>query len=112
MRRTVLLWLLLLAVPAAPAAAQVERVDLALVLAVDVSESVDAARFALQMEGIATALESREIQASVLSGPHQSMLIALVQWSTRPALSPATATRVGSTFSSTASGVPGKNVSS
>ncbi len=87
MPRTALLWLLLLAMPAAPAAAQTERVDLALVLAVDVSESVDAARFTLQMDGIATALEAREVQASVLSGPHRSMLIALVQWSTRPALS-------------------------
>ena len=49
-------------------------------------ESVDAARFTL-LNGIATALEAREVQASVLSGPHQSMLVALVQWSTRPALS-------------------------
>lgn len=77
----------LLALLAAPAAAQTERVDLALVLAVDVSESVDAARYALQMNGLATALEAREVQASILSGPHQSMLVALVQWSGRPALS-------------------------
>lgn len=77
----------LLALLATPAAAQTERVDLALVLAVDVSESVDAARYSLQMNGLATALEAREVQASILSGPHQSMLIALVQWSNRPALS-------------------------
>ena len=77
----------MLALLAAPAAAQTERVDLALVLAVDVSESVDAARYTLQMNGLATALEAREVQASILSGPHQSMLIALVQWSNRPALS-------------------------
>lgn len=77
----------LLTTLAAPAAAQTERVDLALVLAVDVSESVDAARYALQMNGLATALEAREVQASILSGPHQSMLVALVQWSNRPALS-------------------------
>ncbi len=89
MRRMVPLWLLLalLGTLPVPAAAQRERVDLALALAVDVSESIDAARFALQMNGIATALEAREVQASVLSGPHQSMLIALVQWSNRPALS-------------------------
>ena len=79
--------LVLLGALAFPAAAQKERVDLALVLAVDVSESVDAARFTLQMDGIARALEAREVQASILSGPHQSMLIALVQWSNRPALS-------------------------
>lgn len=77
----------LLAMLAAPALGQTEQVDLALVLAVDVSESVDAARFTLQMDGIARALELREVQASVLSGPHQSMLLALVQWSNRPVLS-------------------------
>jgi hypothetical protein len=72
---------------AAPGAAETERVDLALVLAVDVSESVDDARFTLQMDGIARALEAREVQASVLAGPHQAMLLALVQWSSRPTLS-------------------------
>ncbi len=77
----------LLGASISPAVAQKERVDLALVLAVDVSESVDAARFTLQMNGIASALEAREVQASILSGPHQAMLIALVQWSSRPALS-------------------------
>ena len=37
--------------------AEAARVDTALVLAVDVSESVDAERYRLQMEGIARALE-------------------------------------------------------
>lgn len=77
----------LLAASTAPATAQPEQVDLALVLAVDVSESIDAARYTLQMDGIAAALETAEVQASVLSGPHQSMMIALVQWSNRPVLS-------------------------
>jgi Protein of unknown function (DUF1194) len=79
--------LALLAASTVPATAQSEQVDLALVLAVDVSESIDAARYTLQMDGIAAALETPEVQASVLSGPHQSMMIALVQWSNRPALS-------------------------
>ncbi len=83
-----LLAMLAASAPSAPlAAAQAEQVDLALVMAVDVSESVDDARFTLQMDGIARALESREVQASVLSGPHQAMLLALVQWSNRPVLS-------------------------
>lgn len=69
-----------------PAIAQKEKVDLALVLAVDVSESIDAERFSLQMQGIAAAFESADVQASVLSGKHKSMLIALVQWSNRPFL--------------------------
>lgn len=76
-----------LAASTVPATAQPEQVDLALVLAVDVSESIDAARYTLQMDGIAAALETPEVQASVLSGPHQSMMIALVQWSSRPVLS-------------------------
>ena len=64
-----------------------ERVDVALVLAVDVSESVDSARFTLQMAGIAAAFDSPEVQGAVLAGRHRSMLIALVQWSNHPALS-------------------------
>ncbi len=86
-RPAVLGLLAMLAASAPLAAAQAEQVDLALVMAVDVSESVDDARFTLQMDGIARALESREVQASVLSGPHQAMLLALVQWSNRPVLS-------------------------
>ena len=64
-----------------------ERVDVALVLAVDVSESVDSARFTLQMAGIAAAFDTPEVQGAVLAGPHRSMLIALVQWSNHPTLS-------------------------
>lgn len=58
--------------------------DLALVLAVDVSESIDAVRYSLQMNGIAAALDSPEVRASILSGPQRAMLITVVQWSNRP----------------------------
>ena len=78
-------WLLFLAL-CGPAMAQ-ERVDLALVLAVDVSESVDAARYTLQMQGIARALEDRAVQSGLLSGPNGAALVSLVQWSNRPTLS-------------------------
>jgi hypothetical protein len=61
--------------------ARAERVDTALVLAVDVSGSIDAERYALQMEGIAKAFEDREVQNLILSGPHRSMFVALVEWS-------------------------------
>ncbi len=67
-----------------PVWAAQERVDLALVLAVDVSESIDASRYTLQMQGLANALASADVQASMLAGPHRSMLIAVVQWSNRP----------------------------
>lgn len=77
----------LLASAAAFPAQAAEQVDVALVLAVDVSGSVDTTRYTLQMEGIAAAFESRDVEAGILSGPHRSMLVAMVQWSDRPSLS-------------------------
>ena len=65
------------------ASAQRERVDLALVLAVDVSDSVDAERYALQMNGIARAFEDPLVQSAMLSGPHRAMLVTLITWSSR-----------------------------
>jgi hypothetical protein len=67
----------------APDAAE-SSVDMALVLAVDVSGSVNGERYRLQMEGIAAALEDRAVQDAMLSGPHRSMLVTLVAWSDRP----------------------------
>jgi uncharacterized protein DUF1194 len=60
-----------------------EMVDTALVLAVDVSESINAERYALQMAGIAKAFEDPDIQEMILSGPNRSMFVALVEWSNR-----------------------------
>lgn len=77
----------LLIAATAPAAAQPERVDTALVLAVDVSGSVDDKRYVLQMEGIASAFEDQSVQQAVLTGPRHSMLVALVEWSTKPNIS-------------------------
>ena len=61
-----------------------ERVDVALVLAVDVSGSVDDDRYALQMEGIARAFEDRDVQSTILSGPNAAILVTLVNWSQKP----------------------------
>jgi Protein of unknown function (DUF1194) len=72
---------------APPAWAQREMVDAALVLAVDVSGSVTPERFALQMEGIARAFEDASVERAVLSGPHRSIFVTLVEWSNRPAVS-------------------------
>jgi hypothetical protein len=55
------------------------RADVALVLAIDVSGSVDDDRFKLQREGISAALES-EVAAAVLSGINQTIEIAVVEW--------------------------------
>lgn len=70
----------------AGARADTEMVDTALVLAVDVSQSVNDARFALQMEGIAKAFEDPEVQRSIFSGPHRAMFVTLVEWSDKAAV--------------------------
>jgi uncharacterized protein DUF1194 len=61
-----------------PAAAQA---DLALVLAVDVSSSVDETRFQLQREGIAEGLLSRPVLDAVVGGPYRTIELAIVEWS-------------------------------
>lgn len=55
--------------------------DKALILAVDVSGSVDAARYRVQMEGIARALEDPAVIRSMLSGENRTMAIAMLAWS-------------------------------
>ncbi|HEX8827432.1 MAG TPA: DUF1194 domain-containing protein [Xanthobacteraceae bacterium] len=64
-----------------------ETVDTALVLAVDVSESINTERYALQMAGIGKTFEDPEIQQMILSGPNHSMFVALVEWSSKAFLS-------------------------
>ncbi len=51
------------------AGAPTVEVDTALVVSVDVSNSVDASRYKLQMEGIAQALEDPQVQSAILNGP-------------------------------------------
>jgi hypothetical protein len=77
---------LTLALLAPAARAAPEMVDTALVLAVDVSQSVNDQRFALQMEGIAKAFEDPEVQRSIFSGPHRAMFVTLVEWSDKAAV--------------------------
>jgi hypothetical protein len=68
-----------LGVPAGASAASGEA-DVALVLAIDVSGSVDDDRFKLQREGVAAALESEEVAAALSSGVNQAIEIAVVEW--------------------------------
>ena len=72
--------------PLLPARAETEMVDTALVLAVDVSQSVNEERFALQMDGIAKAFEDEEVQRSILSGPHRAIFVTLIEWSDKAAV--------------------------
>lgn len=57
-------------------------VDLALVLAVDVSSSVDSGDYQLQMQGIAAALRQQAVWDIIRGGHHHQIALALVQWST------------------------------
>jgi hypothetical protein len=68
-------------------AGSVDAVDTALVLAVDVSGSVDAERFGLQMAGIAAAFEDPAVAKAILSGPRHALLLTLVQWSDKAQVS-------------------------
>jgi len=71
---------------AAPAPAQTPQpVDLALVLAVDASGSVDRVRFALQKQGYVAAFRHPRVIGAIETGPHQAIAVIMMQW-TGPAL--------------------------
>ena len=70
--------LLLAALPARAA-----TVDVALVLAVDVSLSVTAEEYQLQREGIARAFESPALVAAVTGGAHHVIDVMVLEWSDR-----------------------------
>lgn len=54
---------------------------LALILALDISGSVDPREYALQMGGIAEALEDREVQAALFAVPHAPVHLMIFEWS-------------------------------
>ncbi len=58
-----------------------EAVDLALVLSIDCSYSVDTREFRLQTDGTARALRRPEILAAITAGPLKKIAISVVQWS-------------------------------
>jgi len=84
MRRNIFAAVLLafgLAVPAAARlAAQDMAVDLELVLAVDVSGSIDAEEFKLQRLGYAAAFRDPRLLQAIHSGPLQRIAVTLVDW--------------------------------
>ncbi len=82
LRRTVLSLGLCLGVGALPAAAAAgETVDMALVLAVDCSYSVDASEFRLQIKGLADAFRRSDIHAAIKGGSTGRIAVTLMQWS-------------------------------
>lgn len=66
-----------LALPLA-AAPQARACDIALMLAVDVSGSVDSYEYALQLQGIANALRDEDVRAALLQG---QVALGVMQWS-------------------------------
>jgi hypothetical protein len=58
-----------------------ESVDLLLVLASDVSRSVDTRKFQLQREGYAAALSNPKVVEAIRSGPHGRIAICFLEWS-------------------------------
>jgi hypothetical protein len=58
-----------------------EGVDLLLVLASDVSRSVDGTKFKLQRDGYVAALSDPRVIEAIRSGPHGRIAICFVEWS-------------------------------
>lgn len=65
-------------------AAAVTEVDTALVVSVDVSNSVDEHRYKLQMEGIAQAFEDPMVLQAILNGPQGGIFVSMVTWADKP----------------------------
>ncbi|MGH7124267.1 MAG: DUF1194 domain-containing protein, partial [Stellaceae bacterium] len=56
-------------------------VDLQLVLATDVSISVDNQEFELQREGYAAAITSEGVLNAIRAGPHHAIAVCFIEWS-------------------------------
>jgi hypothetical protein len=65
----------------APLARAAEPVDLLLVLASDVSRSVDQAKFQLQREGYAAAISDKRVLEAITAGRHRRIAVTFVEWS-------------------------------
>jgi len=65
----------------APGARAGEAVDLLLVLAADVSRSIEQAEFALQRQGYAAALSDPRVIEAIRSGAHGRIGLCFIEWS-------------------------------
>ncbi|HXQ51156.1 MAG TPA: DUF1194 domain-containing protein [Stellaceae bacterium] len=72
---------LILGLALAAGAARAEAVDVALVLAADVSRSIDAGEFRLQRQGYAAAITSPRVMAAIQGGTHRAIALCFVEWS-------------------------------
>ena len=73
------LLVILLSATVSPAGAQ-EAVDATLILAVDVSGSIDSREFVLQRQGYAKALTDRRFLNAVSGGEHQAIAVGYFEW--------------------------------
>ena len=72
--------LLLLASFAAGGGARAESVDMLLVLAADVSRSIDEGEFALQRKGYAAALSDPRVLRAIAGGARHAIGVSFVEW--------------------------------
>jgi hypothetical protein len=72
---------LLLAIPTTAKAQTKQKVDVVLVLAADVSKSIDEEKFRLQREGYATAIESLSFVRVATNGAYGRIAVIFVEWS-------------------------------
>ena len=81
-KRTIITLFILLGVldPGPPRAAS-GAVDLALVLAIDCSDSVDDGEYRLQIQGLAGAFQNQEVIDALSHGPLGQIEVAVLEWS-------------------------------
>jgi hypothetical protein len=63
-----------------PAQSGSQRVDLELVLAVDVSRSMDASEHELQRDGYVQAFRHKDVIAALMSGPERRIAVTYMEW--------------------------------
>lgn len=81
LRRASIVWILAIVVFAASPLRAAEHVDLLLVLAADVSRSVDSQKFQLQREGYAAALANPRVLDAIQSGRRGRIGVLFLEWS-------------------------------
>lgn len=80
-RRFALALALALTILTAPSSRAAEPVDLLLVLAADVSRSVDRTEFELQRQGYAAAIADPRVLAAISTGARARIAVTFVEWS-------------------------------
>ncbi len=70
-----------LALLAGAGAARAQNADLLLVLAADVSRSIDESEFVLQRRGYAAAVTDRRVLAAIRGGGNRAIAVTYIEWS-------------------------------